>query len=258
LKLETWNLELETWNLKLGSGTWNLELEISNMIRHLYIARYQALAVLLLLLLALAPAMAQNVVHKHVTNKNEITELSVDSVPGETYVWELYSDSTVNFAVVSGITSSNTFAEFVGSNAGAKVSVKWKEIGTYFYKVTALNASGCTNNLAVGTMKVLPPLPEGTIATTDICSGDPAILTVDLTEVGPWSFTYTDGTTTWTETNVSDTPWTVTVIPGPNTNTDYWITSVTNPNGTNIRPSVKVTQIVYPKPKSSVIYLYEP
>jgi hypothetical protein len=218
----------------------------------LYIARYQALAVLLLLLLALAPAMAQNV-----TNKGEITELSVDSVPGETYLWELYSDSTVNFAVVPGVTS-DTFAEFVGSNAGAKVSVRWKEIGIYFFKITALNAAGCTNNVEIGMMKVLPPLPEGTLTTADICSGDPAKLTVDLTEVGPWSFTYTDGTTTWTEKNVLTTPWVVTVVPGPNTNTDYWITSVTNPNGTNIRPSVKVTQIVYPKPKSSVIYLYEP
>ena len=208
---------------------------------------------MLLLLLALAPAIAQNV-----TNKGEITELAVDSVPGETYVWELYSDSTLNFAQVSGVTTSATFAEFVGSNAGAKVSVRWKELGIYFFKVTAWNASGCTMNLKVGIMKVLPPLPEGTLTTADMCSGDPAKLTVDLTEVGPWSFTYTDGTTIWTETNVLTTPWVVTVNPGPNTNTDYWITSVTNPNGTNVRPSVKVTQFVYPKPKSSVIYLYEP
>jgi hypothetical protein len=223
------------------------------MIRLLYIARYPALAVLLLMLSALAPAMAQNV-----TNKGEITDLSVDSVPGEIYIWELYSDSTLNFAVAPGVTSSATFAEFVGGNVGAKVHVLWKEIGTYFFKVTAWNAAGCTNNIEVGIMKVKPPLPVGTLNTLAICSGDPAKLTVDLTEVGPWSFTYTDGTTIWTETNVLSTPWVVTVIPGPTTNTDFWITSVTNPNGTNIRPSPKVTQIVYPKPRSSVIYLYEP
>jgi hypothetical protein len=222
------------------------------MIKLLYIARYHTLAVLLLMLLALAPAKAQNV-----TNKGEITELSVDSVPGETYIWELYSDSTLNFAQVTGETTA-TFAEFVGSNVGATVSVRWKEIGIYFFKVTAWNAAGCTDNLRMGIMKVLPPLPEGTLTTTDICSGDPAKLTVDLTEVGPWSFTYTDGTTTWTETNVLTTPWVVTVNPGPMTNTDFWILTVTNPNGTNIRPSPKVTQIVYPKPKSSLIYLYEP
>jgi hypothetical protein len=223
------------------------------MIKLLYIARYPALAVLLLMLLALAPAKAQNV-----TNKGEITDLSVNEVPGEVYVWELYSDSTVDFAVTPGVTTSDTYFEFVGGNVGAKVKVLWKETGTYFFKVTAWNASGCTDNIAIGIMKVKPPLPVGTLNTLAICSGDPAKLTIDLTEVGPWSFTYTDGTTVWTETNVLSTPWVVTVNPGPMTNTDFWITSVTNPNGTNIRPSPKVTQVVYPKPRSSVIYLYEP
>ena len=219
----------------------------------LYIARYPALAILLGLLSALAPAMAQNV-----TNKNEITDLAVDSIPGEIYIWELYSDSTVDFAVVPGVTTSDTYFEFVGGNSGAKVRVLWKETGTYFFKVTAWNAAGCTDNIAVGIMKVKPPLPVGTLSILAICSGDPAKLTVDLTEVGPWSFTYTDGTSIWTETNVLTTPWVVTVNPGPMTNTDFWILTVTNPNGTNIRPSPKVTQIVYPKPRSSVIYLYEP
>jgi hypothetical protein len=223
------------------------------MIKLLYIARYPALAILLVLLSALAPAMAQNV-----TNKNEITELAVDSVPGEIYIWELYSDSTIDFAVVPGVTTSDTYFEFVGGNNGAKVHVLWKEIGTYFFKVTAYNAAGCTDNIEVGIMKVKPPLPIGTLTTVAICSGDPAKLTVDLTELGPWSFTYTDGTTVWTETNVLTTPWVVTVNPGPMTNTDFWIVSVTNPNGTNVRPSPKVIQIVYPKPRSSVIYLYEP
>jgi len=215
----------------------------------LYIARYQALAVLLLLLSALTPVMAQNV-----TNKNEITVLTTDSLSGDTYKWELYSDSTVNFAVVPGVTSG-PFATFVGSNAGSKVSVKWLETGTYFFKITAYNATGCTENLDIGMMKVLPPLPIGTIdATVAVCSGDPVKLTVELTEIGPWSFTYTDGTTTWTETNVTTSPWVVTIIPAPKTNTDYWITSVTNKDGTNVRPSGHVTQIVNPK-RDQVIFL---
>jgi len=226
---------------------------LTNMIRLLYIARYPALAVLLLILSALAPAKAQNV-----TNKNEITELTVEEKPGDIYIWELYSDSTLNFAIVPGITTSGTFAEFVGGNVGTKVNVLWKETGTYFFKVTGYNAAGCTDNIEVGIMKVKPPLPIGTVTTTAICSGDPAKITVDLTEGGPWNFTYTDGITTWTETNVLTTPWVVTVIPGPTTTTDFWITSVTNPNGTNIRPSIHVPLVVYPKPKSSVIYLYEP
>jgi len=61
-----------------------------------------------------------------VTNKNEITVLSIDSISGDSYIWELYNDSTVNFAVDPGVTGSAAFAEFVGSNIGASVSVRWK------------------------------------------------------------------------------------------------------------------------------------
>lgn len=223
------------------------------MIRLLYIARFPALTVLLLMWMALAPAMAQNV-----TNKNETTVLDVQEIPGEAYTWELYSDSTLNFAVATGVTTSASYAEFVGGNIGAKVSVKWKEVGTYFFKVIGWGITGCTNNIKIGMIKVLPPLPEGTITTTPTCSGDPVKLKVDLTEVGPWSFTYTDGTTIWTENNVTSTPWEVTVNPGPGIDTEFWILTVTNQNGTNIRPSPKVMQVIYPAPKSSVIYLHEP
>lgn len=223
------------------------------MKKFLYIARFPASAVLLLMWMALAPAMAQNV-----TNKNETTDLDIEPKPGETYSWELYSDSTLNFAVATGVTTSASYAEFVGGNTGAKVSVKWKEVGTYFFKITAWNTTGCTNNIEIGKMKVLPPLPEGTITTTPVCSGDPVKLKIDLTEVGPWSLTYTDGTTIWTEKNITSTPWEVTVTPGPGVDTEYWILTVTNPNGTNKRPSPKVMQVIYPAPKSSVIYLHEP
>jgi len=136
----------------------------------LYIARYKTTAVLLLLLLALAPAMAQNVVYQ-----GQITQLGVEQIPGETYEWELYRDSTVNFAVVPGDCPASD-AGFVGGNKGADVRVEWKEPGMYFFKVTAWNVSGCTSNLGIGKVKVLPSIPKAVIKvnTTVICMGEAA------------------------------------------------------------------------------------
>ena len=119
-----------------------------------YIGRL-VIAALLLLLLALAPAMAQTVV-----SVGETSSLAVDSVAGETYSWELYNVATVNFATKKGETVSASYAQFVGSNTKAKVNVLWKEANTYFFKVNAVDAAGCATNLKVGIITVQPADPS--------------------------------------------------------------------------------------------------
>jgi len=109
-----------------------------------------AMVVLLPLLLAMAPVMAQTVVYKGKT-----TPLSVIEVQGHTYEWEIYTDTPVDFAKVPG-NCPVTSAKFIGSNYGAKVSVQWLQLGIYFFKVTARDALGCTMNLKVGMIKVIP------------------------------------------------------------------------------------------------------
>jgi len=120
------------------------------MNRLLYIVRYPAFAVLLLLLLALAPARAETVVYLGKT-----TNLTVIEVKGNSYEWELYDDPSVDFAVLPG-NCPVTSATFDGSHIGANVRVKWLKTGIYFFKVTARDALGCTNNLKVGIIRVIP------------------------------------------------------------------------------------------------------
>jgi hypothetical protein len=219
-----------------------------------HISRYLALAVLLLLLSALAPAMAQNI-----ARTGETTTLSVELQPGETAAWELYSDPTVDFAKIPGETTP-AYAEFVGGSTSSTVNVLWKHPGTYFYKVTAVNASGCTNNLKIGMIEIKTAVTATIEASPAVCAGETVTLTVTLTGTGPWNFTYTDGTNSWTETvpDTSTTPPVVThpvvISPGPSTTTDYWITSVTDKYGTNTTPSEKATQQVNPLPAPSTIY----
>ena len=224
----------------------------------LYIARYKALAVLLLMLLALAPAMAQTVVYQ-----GQTTPLSVKQEPGDTYVWELYNDGTVDFAKVSGACPTS-LADFVGGNTGAVVRVEWKEPGTYFFKVTAWNITGCTMNLGVGIVEVLPSLPSAVLDVNPkaICEGDQAELNVTFSGKDPWSMklqakdkngiTVTD----YPGINALGNPLKIPVK--PITTTEYTVIEVSNVFGVQTIPSNSVTLTVNPLPEKTPIYLKIP
>jgi hypothetical protein len=215
----------------------------------LYTTRCKAWALILPLLLAMAPAMAQTVVYV-----GETTPLSVVAVPGNTYLWELYSDGSVNFAVVPGNCPTSS-AGFVGGNTGPNVNVKWLKSGIYFFKVTA--SDGCTNNLKIGIVEVKEALPTATITPPDpICIGQTATLKINLTGTSPWEFTYSDGTNFLTITGITSNQYLLNV--SPKTTTSYWITEVKDKNGTNMARSANVVLEVNPKPASSKIYLYQP
>lgn len=227
------------------------------MIRLLYIARFQALAVLLLLLLALAPAMAQNVAYT-----GETDTLSVEQQPGDVYSWELYKapvDPSFNFATEPGETSPS-YAEFVGgTNTGTTVYVIWKVPGIYFFKVNAWDITGCTNNLRVGIIEVKISV-TATMTSTTICVGETATITVEFTGTAPWSIEYTDGTTTKTVSGILSSPYELKIDPNPKTTTTYTITKVSDAWGANLYPvnPPTVIQEVNPKPNSSQIYKYGP
>jgi hypothetical protein len=216
----------------------------------LYILRL-ALVVLLPLLMAMAPAMAQTYVYR-----GETTPLSVIQVPGNTYKWELYSDPTVNFAKLPG-NCPITSALFVGGNTGPSVNVQWLKTGTYFFKVTAVDAATCTNNLKIGIVIVKDELPTALFTPPDaICIGETGTLSVTFTGTAPWEFTYSDGTNFWTITGITSNQYLLNA--NPKTTTSYWITEVKDKNGTTKIRSANVVLEVKPKPVSSKIYLYQP
>lgn len=223
------------------------------MHRLLNILRFLVAPAILPLLLAVAPAAAQeNVVHQ-----GETSTLSVVEVPGETYQWVLYTDSTQNFATYPGDCPTDS-ADFVGESTGATVHVLWKMPGTYFFKVTAWTVTGCTNNLRVGKMKVLPAIPTAKLATEAICEGDPLKIHVSLTGTAPWSFIVTDGVHLWPFNGVTDAEFDGPIVPAPKSPVSYWVTIVTDKWGTNNQPTDPVLQVVNPKPATSVIYPHQP
>ena len=226
----------------------------------LYIARYTALAVLLLLLLALAPAMAQNVV-----SQGDIDTLAVVEVLGETYSWELYNDSTVDFAKVPGACPP-ALADFVGGNIGPSVRVEWKEPGIYFFKVNAWNVSGCTNNIKIGIVKVLPSLPKAVLELNplEICEGEWAELLVTFSGPGPWNMTLlvkdlafgTSEIRNYSGIDEANNPFPISV--SPKTRTEYTVIEVSNKYAVQTNPSNSVTLTVHPLPQKTPIYLKTP
>jgi len=218
-----------------------------------HIERYLALAVLLHLLLALAPAMAQNVAYT-----GETTTLSVDQQPGDVYSWELYktpTDPNFNFVTEPGETTPS-YAEFVGgTTTGTTVNVLWKVPGIYFFKVNAWNITGCTNNLKIGMIEIKLAVTATIAASPAVCAGETTSLTVTLTGTAPWEYTYTDGINSWTIKNVLTSPNVITLTPGPLITTDYWITSVKDQYDVpNTTPSAKTTQVINPLPAPLLIY----
>jgi hypothetical protein len=227
------------------------------MSKFLYIARYPALAVLLLCLSALAPANAQNVVYQ-----DDITPLDVKPQPGDVYIWELYNDSTVDFAVVPGACPTS-LADFVGGNVGSTVQVEWKEPGIYFYKVTGMNASGCTMNIAIGKIKVKPAIPwaELKLDPIEICEGESAEIMVTFYGRAPWNMKLqaTDLVSgksvvlSYSGILKTDNPFPIKV--SPKASTEYTVIEVSNKYGATTVPSNPVTLTVHPLPKNTAIYL---
>lgn len=110
------------------------------------------LLVLVLTASAMAPAMAQAVLE---VVEGSVQNLCAKSVPGDTYFWKIYRDSTVNFAkAASDVTSAE--AEFTAGNQGDCVPVLWKKRGDYFFTVTAFGPNGCMN-MKAGKIRVIPP-----------------------------------------------------------------------------------------------------
>jgi hypothetical protein len=205
------------------------------------------------LLTAMAPAMAQNTVYS-----GQTVNLSVIEVPGDTYVWELYNDITgINFATDPGNCPPGS-AYFTGSSSGSTVNVMWLTQGIYFFKVTAYR-QGCTMNLKVGKMIVTDAMPTAVIEPpSPICPDDSVHLSVTLTGTAPWRITVTDGVNNFVFNDITTNPAILTIPVIPAATTSYWITDVSDANGTNITPSSQVVQVVNPRPVNSKIYQYGP
>jgi len=229
------------------------------MLKPKYIIRLMMVTVMLLL--AVAPAMAQmNSVYK-----GQTSSLSVNEIPGDTYQWELYSDVTgVDFATDAGNCPQSQAIIAGGINTGPEIHVTWLAPGTYYYKVTAQRA-GCSSNIKVGKIVVQYQLSSVVlnISQPSTCIGQGVNLEVSLSGTPPWTITYriTSPDATTQDITVNNITGNLTKIPFNPTKSGIYtfeVVSVTDANNTNNTPSNIITLTVNAKPGSSHIYQYEP
>ena len=212
---------------------------------------------ILLVVLTVAPAMAQKPIQHFVVEQCETYEFSVVDVPGDRYTWDLYRDSTVNFAYEKGDVDPVTYFEN-SMYEGSTVRVNWLEPGRYFLRVMVWDEVNCTNNLLLFLIDVLESKPEATIESDPTCEGEQTVLRFILTGRGPWNVTYTygDGTNVINLNGITETEFVVPIDPLPPGITQFWVMEVSDDCTINSYPVPAKTDVeVYPTPTNSRIYV---
>lgn len=207
--------------------------------------------------------MAQKPVPTIVVNQADTIEFSVVEWPGDRYTWDLYVDSTLNFALENDRLDPALY--FVdGMYEGSTVYVTNLDPGIYFLRIMVWDEVNCTNNLLLFRLEVLD-IPEADLYGMEACYGDPTYLEVVLTGTGPWEIIYTDGMVDKT-INLNGNPGETMDIEIPMLNMtpadkiiikEMWITYIKDKGtgGENFAPSDSAKIIVYPVPSNSKIYV---
>ena len=153
------------------------------------------------------------------------------------------SGSTINLSatLVSGTTyqwtGPNNFSSTIYNPTINNIS----PINSGTYKVEG-NILGCgtfTDSVQV----VVHPLPTINMTNGDsICLGDAKVFQMDLTGSAPWSFSYTDGAKTDTISQITSSPYTLTVK--PIVNTTYTIKHISDSNSCTAAAASSTLDIV--------------
>ena len=120
--------------------------------------------------------------------------------------------------------------------------------GTYSADLTVRNStSGCVSAVTPISI-VVRPSPTATITgSTSICSGSPATITLNFTGTSPWTFQYSDGTTTfpavtWPSSSISFSP-------ALTATTTYTIVSISDASGCTGAAGASLTVTVNQNPQ---------
>ena len=201
--------------------------------------------------------------------------LSVTEVPDANYplgtVTVDWYDAPTGGDLISYNTSvvDNTYSFVPTNNAAAGPNNPG--FYTYYAEARDLRTGFINTNRTPVTLQI-NPRPTATLVTTNtICNGDSTVLQVNLTGLGTWTVTWTNGFTSFT-TNINYNgagPYTnyltipngvfnpINVFPNAPTNHYYWVTSVTNSDSCMGNQPGDITGtnlvIVNPRPTATLV-----
>jgi hypothetical protein len=224
-----------------------------------YHIRYISLGIFLVLL-TVASATAQKAVPYIEVTQCDTIEFTITEFPGDEYTWDLYQDSSGNFATNQGDMEAAVYFED-GMYRGSTVHVLGLQPGSYFLRIMAWDEVECTNNLMLFKMTVIEALPPEVYGDS-LCIGDVPLVKIIFSGTGPWDFEYAYGDGVNTVNLIGHTddseimlPITTPLAVGEYT---FWIMEVTDACTVNSyevdeRPSTGI--LIFPKPTNSKIYL---
>jgi hypothetical protein len=204
--------------------------------------------------------MAQKPIQHIEVEKCETIEFSVVDWPGDRYTWDLYRDSTVNYAKVKGDVDPVTYFE-KSQYEGHTVRVNWLDTGRYFLRVMVWNEVECTNNLILFLVDVIEEIPMAEVYGDSTCVGDVSFVRIVFSGHGPWDFKYSYSSDAYGNTvqsvnfHTEDDEVTIPMPPLPVGTTDFWVDEIITNCTINMIPSDKARILIYPKPSHSKIYL---
>ena len=216
----------------------------------------------ILAVLAVATATAQKpVVDMGKIPQCETTEFSVVEWQGDRYTWDIYRDSTVNFANTPGDVDPADYFED-GNYGGSTVYVHWLDPGKYFVRVMVWDEKTCTNNLMLFKIEVKENPPMAEIIVDSTCIGEVSVVRVVLTGYSPWNlnYSYLSEANGSTEVNVNvngqfENELVVQIPALPVGITEFWVNQIMDQCTENLIPTEKGKILIYPKPAQSKIYL---
>ena len=221
---------------------------------------YRTLGILLVLL-AVAPAMAQKPVpHIEIPQCYSYT-FAVDEWPGDRYTWDLYRDSTVNFATEKGDVDPAAYFENQ-MYEGSTVTVNWLDTGRYFLRVMVYDEANCTNNLMVFSINVTPNPPTLVFEGDSVCEDEVTYLKVVFTGMAPWeasyTYTYDNQSMVLNMAGETDEEFILPLSVLPVGVHEYWVMEVTDQCTVNSYPvpnPEKAQVVIFPRPVSKKIYV---
>ena len=139
------------------------------------------------------------------------------------------SDGSIDASATSGGTAPYGF-RLGTSGAYANTSGSFTGLAPGTYTIGVKDANGCTAS-TTATVGSTNTAPTAMLTNSGpVCNGSSAMVNVALTGTGPWTFTYTDGTTPTTVTAASTTPYIITTA-ALSANVTYSLTALSGGGG---------------------------
>jgi hypothetical protein len=153
------------------------------------------------------------------TDTSNMVTITVNPNP----VVSLPPNSTICSGNTIQLCATGNGLSYQWSNGGNTPCINVSAAGVYY--VTVTDQYGCTGS-ANTVITVMPPLSATLSGTNDICMGDQANIIINFTGLPPFTYSYSNGTTTFGPFTTSNNPTIISV--SPTVSTSYSLTAVSD------------------------------